>query len=457
MIHAKDFMMQYSQSNHGLEIDDMQIKPGECVVVCGKSGCGKTSFLRLLNGLIPDYYSARLEGELTCNNFQIGQATVEEMSYKIASVFQNPATQFFNRCVLDELVFPCENQGVNPKEIDERLQNVCHHLKLEALLEKDLLTSSGGERQKVAFATAMMQTPQLLLLDEPTANLDQAGVLMIQKQITILKELGVTIIIAEHRLNFLADCADRYLYFENGLLKEQWNRTEFLDLTTKKRRKLGLRQSVLPELQTSTQNNKRAGEFLVKDITISYQNNKLAHIPEICFKRGSITGIIGRNGVGKTTFIHHLAGLTDSLTGEYYWCNKPVDKKDRLSKTALVLQETRLQLFADSVEKELLLGAKDLRLYDELVERFHLRKLLPQHPMTLSGGEQQRVVIANALLSSKEIIILDEPTSGLDYAQMIQVASVLKQVKDLGKIVIIVSHDEEFLELCCEQLYKIKS
>ena len=242
MISVKNLKFTYLNSKKlSLKIDSLQVAKGECLVLCGKSGSGKTTFSRLLNGLVPEYYQGKLEGDIQVVGMQPGQNSVEEMSQKIASVFQNPATQFFHRKVEHELVFPCENQGIAQADIQSRLKQTTELFNLEQLLNYDLLNASGGEQQRVVIATANMQNPQLLILDEPSANLDRTSVERLKSHLKALKSLGVTIVIAEHRLDFLKDLGDTYLYFENGEVTHAWSRKEWLVLSEDNRHQLGLR------------------------------------------------------------------------------------------------------------------------------------------------------------------------------------------------------------------------
>lgn len=189
IIECRDLSFRYANGlNSQCQIPELCIEPGECVVLCGRSGSGKSTFLRLLNGLIPDFYEGELSGTCVCAGYISGKHSVEEFSTVVGSVFQNPATQFFHRIVEDELVFPCENQGVPRQEIARRLKQTTHLFEIERLLMRDLLSASGGERQRIAIATSMMQQPQVVVLDEPTANLDLQGIEQVKYHIQTLIE-----------------------------------------------------------------------------------------------------------------------------------------------------------------------------------------------------------------------------------------------------------------------------
>lgn len=451
MISVKNLKFTYLNSKKlSLKIDSLQVAKGECLVLCGKSGSGKTTFARLLNGLVPEYYHGKLEGDIQVVGMQPGQNSVEEMSQKIASVFQNPATQFFHRKVEHELVFPCENQGIAQADIQNRLKQTSELFHLEQLLHYDLLNASGGEQQRVAIATANMQNPQLLILDEPSANLEQTSVERLKAHLKTLKALGVTIVIAEHRLDFLKDLGDTYLYFENGDVTHAWSRQDWLALSEDKRHQLGLRgggklsfaSQALPEVPTQD-------SLQVHDLTLTAGKKSLGAIGHLAFPAGKITAIIGQNGLGKSSFAKLLSGLHQS-NGTISLAGRPLSEKERLKETAYVMQEISLQLFSDSVKKELLLGNQQKKDYQKIAENLGLQDLLQRHPLSLSGGEQQRVLIGNALLSDKKIFIFDEPTSGLDYEHMLAVGKLLQALKAAGKIVLVITHDKELVTTVCD-------
>lgn len=242
MIEVSKASFYYPNTDEGALNDvSLQINSGECVVLCGKSGCGKTTLTRLLNGLAPSFFDGKLDG--MCQSFGLcaGEAAIEEYVPIVGSVFQNPKTQHFNIDTTAELAFPCENMGMNSTDIQERVRSCANEFAMEHLMDRSIFKLSGGEKQKIAFATACMLQPKLLVLDEPTSNLDYKAIQELHDMIAKKKSEGITIVIAEHRLAWLADIADRFCYFASGELQRQWNATEFLKLSNEEMQKMGLR------------------------------------------------------------------------------------------------------------------------------------------------------------------------------------------------------------------------
>lgn len=454
VIAVQDFSFSYENSRAvGLKIGDLQIPAGQFVIVCGPSGSGKSTFLKLVNGLIPDYFSGQLEGNLRIKDFQAGQSRVEELAQAVASVFQNPASQFFHKLVKEELVFPAENQGRPVENILSQLQQLVTDFALTDYLDREMSSLSGGEKQRMALLTAIMQDSPILVLDEPTANLDRAGVQQVREHLQSLKAAGKTIFLAEHRLDYVGDLADRYLYFDQGQLQQDCTAEEFLALSDDERHELSLRSMTLPDLHAGYEDKELSTDGLrVQNLQLRAGDKSLAKLAEQTFPRGAVTAVVGKNGVGKSTLAQYLVGLLEDKSAQFSLDGQDLTAKHRLLKTALVLQEVRLQLFTESVAKELTLGLKQSVDTEPVCQKLGLQGLEHRHPMTLSGGEQQRLVIASQLLSDKEIFIFDEPTSGLDYRQMQAVAQVLQELKAQQKVVILISHDEELLALVADQV-----
>ncbi|HFI0352818.1 TPA: ABC transporter ATP-binding protein [Streptococcus suis] len=461
-VTVKGLELYYPGSdNPSLAISDLTIPTGQCVVLCGQSGSGKSSFLKVLNGLVPEYYPAQLSGQAYLGDKELRGRSLEDLSYQVASVFQQPSTQFFQNQVLQELVFPCENQGLSKEEIAQRLAWVNNLFDLEPLYERKISSLSGGQQQVLALAVAAMQGTDLLVLDEPTANLDQQGVVRVQEVLQLLKKQGKTIIIAEHRLSYLSHLADRYLYFQDGQLVTDYLAADFLSRTEECRQDMGLRcydaapygRAIAERVSQFTDDEQG---LLVENLSVSQSGSLLYQIEKLCLAPGQAIGLVGPNGSGKTSLANYLVGLLEDKKASIAWYGKKLTARQRLEKTALVMQDVRLQLFAETVRRELTLGQKDKQLDEELISRFRLEDLLDRHPVSLSGGEQQRVMMVASLLADKDIFIFDEPTSGLDLRQMKAVARALLDLKEKNKLVLLISHDEELLDLVCDKIIDIK-
>ncbi|HFS5144315.1 TPA: ATP-binding cassette domain-containing protein, partial [Streptococcus pyogenes] len=316
-------------------------------------------------------------------------------------------------------------------------------------------------KQRVAIATAIMQGTNIMLFDEPTANLDSAGIAAVKAYLTQLKAAGKTIIVAEHRLHYLMDLADNFFYFKNGRLTDKLTTQNLLALTDEQRQDMGLRRLDLSDLKPvlagkiESQHYRPDDSLCIEHLTVRAGSKILRCIEQLSFAVGSISGITGSNGLGKSQLVYYIAGILDDKKATIKFQGIPLSAKQRLSKTSIVLQEVSLQLFAESVSKEVNLGHERHPRTTEVIERLSLTTLLERHPASLSGGEQQRVMIAASLLADKDILIFDEPSSGLDLLQMKALANLLMQLKTQHKVVILISHDEELLSSVCDTIYQM--
>ena len=232
-----------ASSNVPAALDDvtLTVRNGEFVVLCGQSGCGKTTFTRLLNGLTPAFHTGDLTGSCTVYGLRSGQAAIEEYAAVVGSVFQNPKTQYFNALVADELAFPCENAGWEPSAIRERVREVAESFGIAHLLDRSIFQLSGGQKQRIAVAAACMLRPRLLVLDEPTSNLDRQAMADLNAMLSHIKASNVTIVVAEHRLAWCADLADRYVLFESGHIMLDCPSDRFRSMPEHQREQWGLR------------------------------------------------------------------------------------------------------------------------------------------------------------------------------------------------------------------------
>ena len=451
MITFKNFNYKYIESKK-LNIEDLSlnIKKGECILFTGASGCGKTSILRVLNGLAPEFFDGGYSGELKVAHLNIGDK-LKDFSKVVGSVFQNPKNQFFNLDSTSELAFSMENYGYSKSEIQSRIDEVISEFSAEYLLERNVLELSGGEKQKLAFMASMMLDADIYVLDEITSNLDLKAIQLISSIIETLKKKGKTIVVAEHRIYYLKDLIDRMYIIKDGKLIHEVTKEQLSDFDS---RSCHTRQIDLSKVELGNKENRdfkeeffniERLEYKVHDREVALQNEN--------FAASKIYTIIGDNGCGKTTFANALCGLHKSKH-KVKLDEKYLNNKDLVKNAFQVMQDVNYQLFTNQVEKEIKLGSDNLSLFDEVVDRLNIRKFLDRHPNTLSGGEKQRVAIASALLSNKKVLIFDEPTSGLDYVNMIELSRLIEEIAKNDVVIFIITHDYEFLcQISDEVLY----
>lgn len=456
MIELRNVSFSYQGQEYGsLHNINLDIADGECVLFCGRSGCGKTTVTRLVNGLIPHFYSGKLEGEALLNGQPIQDMPMYQISRQVGSVFQNPRTQFFNMDTDSEIAFGIENEARPPRELSLRVEQTTKDLRIEKLRGRNIFKLSGGERQKIAFASVYAMNPSVYLLDEPSSNLDMASVHKLREYLRLIKAQGKTILIAEHRLYYLMDVADRIVYLEQGEVDGIYTTEEFGRLTGAQRRQMGLRSTDLRDEKPDCFTVPASPPVLeLKDVSLSCKKRSILEHINLKVMRGEVIGIAGHNGTGKTTFSRSLCGLHKGCEGAFLWLGKPQNRKSRLQTSYLVMQDVNYELFAESVEAECSFGIKnpDRQLVEDTMEKLGLISFREQHPNTLSGGQKQRVAVAVSLICSKELLIFDEPTSGLDYDSMMQVAGLIRELASSGKIIFVVTHDYEFVCRTCTRV-----
>lgn len=456
MVEIENAAFKYQgQLDNGVYNINLKIKKGECILLCGKSGCGKTTVSRMINGLVPHFYSGEQSGTIKLEGVKVSDIPMHKISEKVGSVFQNPRSQFFNVDTDSEIAFGMENLSYPIDKLKERMSKTIKDLHIEKFLGRSIFELSGGEKQKVAFASIYAMSPEIYVLDEPSSNLDTYAIEELKAIITALKKQGKTIVFAEHRLYYLKDIVDRIVYMENGFIRNTYTRNEFLDISENQRKNMGLRTMNLSNI-----NIEKSGAFQknyileLKNLSLTY--NKKTIISNINLKAapGEIIGIIGHNGAGKSTFLKTLCGLYKTYNGSIKWKGKEINSKQRLKLCYMVMQDVNYQLFAESVEGECYLGLKEVSkdLVESTLKELKLYKYKDRHPNTLSGGQKQRTAVAVSMLCNKEIIIFDEPTSGLDYDSMIQVSKLISKLKSYGKIIFVVTHDYEFITLICNRI-----
>ncbi len=459
-VEINNINFRYENSESGaLNNFSLAIGEGEVVLLCGASGCGKTTVTRLINGLIPHYYEGELKGSVTVGGADVVKAELYETARVVGSVFQNPSSQFFCVDTTSEIAFACENMGLPEDTIKARIREAARDMEIENLLGRSIFNLSGGEKQKVACASVSAAHPEVLVLDEPTSNLDMAAIESLRRTILMWKSRGKTIVIAEHRLHWLKNICDRVIYMSGGRISLDIPMNEFAALPSERLCELGLRPLSLKDLRNEAPQAVLGDTWELHDFKCSYDGIKQAlDIKSLSLPRSGIIAVIGHNGAGKSTLSKCLCGLEKKSVGKVSLDGIPCGRRAMLKKCYLVMQDVNHQLFCESVDDEVRLGMGEDNEEDVLniLSQLDLSEYADRHPVSLSGGQKQRVAIASALLTNKEVLVFDEPTSGLDYRHMKETAALINKL--LGKhTVLIITHDPELILCCCTHVLHMEN
>ena len=470
MIHIQNVSFTYEQADTpSLKNINLSVKTGECVLLCGKSGCGKTTLIRLLCGMLPDFYNGVFTGSVSVKGIDPVTAPMYEIAKTVGTVFQNPRTQFYTVNTTSEIAFGCENFGMEPKLIRDRVYETADALHINSLLDRNIFQLSGGEKQKIAFASIYAVNPDIYVLDEPSSNLDNHAINELRSMLQFLKAHGKTIVIAEHRIRYLKELADRAVYMKEGQIEKEYTMQELDSMSIAERMETGIRpvslggfSSIVKEQSESSGDIGADASIQMKDVSFSYTKyteTPSLFIPEAYFPAGTVIAVTGNNGAGKSTLVSMIGGLLKNKKGTVKLNGNIQSAKERLFVSYMVMQEVNHQLFTDSVKEEIVLGVKnpDEEALNAVLTKMDIERLKDRHPMTLSGGQKQRVAIAAAVFCKKKILIFDEPTSGLDFFHMMQTAELIKTLKADDTYIFVITHDYELIAAACDIAVEVKN
>lgn len=444
------------QDQKAVENISFDVSPGEAVLFTGASGSGKSTLIRLINGLAPHYYKGALKGEIRVSGKNTAGQSIQQISQTVGTMFQDPEHQFFALNVAEELAFALECHGKDPQTITQTVKTVSEWFRLEEIMDSVIFDLSEGEKQKLALASILAFTPRIIILDEPSANLDPAATTELAGHLLALKKRGITLLIVDHRLYWLRDLIDTVMVLENGRIEFKGSFSKLDDPAIRERFGLRATQIGKTRMTRSKLNSMIYKDFCIHDLTFGFKSRPPL-FENACFSlpRGEVIAITGKNGTGKTTFARLITGLLPLKNGDITANGNRFTPRQLLRKGSIVLQNTDHQLHMKTVRQELeLAGRKSSKertkeMVDRLLEGFGLFRFENRHPQSLSGGQKQRLVIASALVKEPDILILDEPTSGLDGINMNIISDIIKKLARSGTLVMVITHDLELIDRAC--------
>jgi len=415
IVTAKDLRYAYPQHGYGLRVTSLHLQAGEAVHVAGPSGSGKSTLARCLNGLIPHLYRGELHGEVRLDGLRTSVTPLWKLVERAGLVFQNPSAQMLTVTAEEEIIFGLENLGLPPSTIEQRLESVLSQFELEEFRERSPQTLSGGEQQKLALAAIIARRPPVLILDEPLSMLDTTAATGLVRHLAELARSGTTVIVCEHRADYLQAIPDLQTLQLNG---SRSSTPHSLD------NQPPLSSQLSPfSLEVSDLSVSLGGRSVLKELTLSSES-------------GQVLAIVGRNGAGKTTLLRALAGL-QKYKGE-------ITADGKRPELGMIFENPNLQLFNATVREEILyqLDDPDLDYYAWLIAMLGLCRYEQTPPLLLSEGEKKRLALAMTLMRQpRHGILLDEPALGQDAAHKDILIRLIHALAKAGQLVILTTHD----------------
>jgi len=464
----------------------LSIPEGSFTLVIGPSGSGKSTLLRCLNGLVPHFTGGAIRGRIRVAGRDPVALGPRGMSDCVGFVFQDPEAQFVIGEVEEELAFAMENMGLPEIVMRRRIEEVLDQLNIAPLRRRRISTLSGGERQRVAIGAALTLQPQILVLDEPTSQLDpQAAEEVLTYLQKLNQDLGLTIVLAEHRLERVLQYADQVLYLPGngqppayGTPREVMAHAELapplvalgralgwepLPLTIKEGRRfirgVGKREIEVAQAGEGSHLRPRSPVIEMEGVWFAYNGQEALRGVNLTIHAGEIVALMGRNGSGKTTLLKNLVGLLRPQEGRIKLFGEDIrhrQTQEIARRVGYVPQDPNALLFADSVREEVIFTRRShgLPLGEPLdvLRRLNLESLADAYPRDLSTGERQRIALAAIIAAEPQVLLLDEPTRGMDYLQKRALASFLREQKRRGRTTVIATHDVELVAQVADRI-----
>jgi len=457
----------HSRSEPALRDVSLTLERGELLLVAGASGCGKTTLIRCINGLIPRTYRGDVEGHLHLYGQGVSEMTMAHLSQTIGTVLQDPERQILGSFVLNEVAFGLENLGLPREEILQRVDETLDYLGISHLRDRETFYLSGGEKQKIALAGVLTMRPSILLLDEPLASLDPASA---QEALALFRRLadeGVSIILVEHRVeDVLSIHPDRVLFMQEGEITYYGPPDGLPEVVDYRQVKMPAPIVIQraasdppPTFEPSIKPDGREPLVTFENVSFAYEEDGATVIQDVnlTIHRGDVIALLGPNGAGKTTLVKHAIGLLKPRQGSVLVAGRDTREMSvaQIAHTlGYVFQSPSHMLFAPTVREELAFGPRNLGYSQETitegveraVEIVNLKGLEDYPPLALSFGQQKRVSIAAILAMRSKILVMDEPTAGQDYWNYMAFMDSILQMPGFESILFI-THDLD-LAIC---------
>lgn len=459
MLEIKNLSLSFQENYKVFKDINIKVKKNKVTLLTGKSGCGKSSLLMCITRIIPDIIEGNINGEIIYKGKNIEKKGVKAVSGEIAYMFQDPDSQLCTFTVEDEIAFGLENIKMDPSHMDHTIDKVLKLTGIKHLKKRQLNHLSGGEKQKVALASILALDPEVILMDEPTANLDPKSTIEIINLIKDLRDkFGKTILIVEHKIDEFSEIIDDVIWFE----KEQARKIE----------KESFIQSYKSESCIPTVNRKQSNKEKVleaKGIYFSYNKN-INVLKNINFSlhKGEIAAIIGPNGAGKSTLSKILMGLLKAEKGDILVKDiniKNINPRELGEHMGLVFQNPEHQFIKMTVEKEMALSLEIRKQNSEIIKNtvdsylsmFDLANHRLSNPFSLSQGQKRRLSTASMMINGQSILILDEPTYGQDRTNLKELINLLYKINSEGTSILMITHDMDMVLNCCDRVIYLEN
>jgi len=506
VLEISDYSFWYPDGTQALKEINLEVDEGELLTVMGRNGAGKTTLCLSIVGIIPNIFPGEIKGRINIMGKNPIEHYVYEITKDIGLVLQDPESQIFTHSVLSEVVFAAENLGLPRDEIIERANWALEIVDLKGFEKAHPRNLSGGQKQRLAIAAALVTKPKMLVLDEPTSQLDPVGTREVLATLKKLKEEeGMTILMTEHKTDEIAEISDRIVVLEGGRIVEEGEPAEALTNIELLRKLMlkppeigefywelkgrGVPVDKLPVTLTEGEDTLRklfeggiviAKDFTpngrqrtygdivieVRDVSFEYKTQppvKALDNVSFTIREGEFVGIIGKNGSGKTTLMKCLVGLLKPDTGKILFEGEEISNftaKERAKRMGLVLQNPDTQLFSLSVSQEIEFGLRNIgisqeeivRRRDEVLKLVGLEQYKNLHPFQLSFGDRKKLAVASIVAMNPKVLIMDEPTTGQDHRGRYEICDLAKMLNKRGITILMVTHDMDLVAKYTERV-----